>query len=79
MGSLVLRRVAVESELRWKITVATMTGNRWPVEESVGTSLAYFSRGARLQSRSCLSLACVVDCWHVARLAGGGAQCGRVP
>jgi hypothetical protein len=79
MGSLMLRRVAVQSELRWKILVATMTGNRWPVEDSVDASLAYFSRGARRQSRSCLLLACVVDCWNVARSPDGGAQCGRVP
>jgi hypothetical protein len=74
-----LRRVAVESELRWRVPVATMTGNRRPVEDSVGASLAYFSRGARRQSRSYLSLACVADYWLEARSAGGGAQCDRVP
>jgi hypothetical protein len=79
MGSLVLCCVALELELRWSVPAATMTGKRWPVEDSVGTSPAYFSCGARRQSRSCLSLACVVDCWHVARSTGGGAQYGRVP
>jgi hypothetical protein len=79
MGSLVLRRVAVDSELRWRAPVATMTGNRRPVEDSVGASLAYFSRRARRQSRSCLSLACVADCWLEARSGGGGARYGRVP
>jgi hypothetical protein len=48
-----------------------MTGKRWPLEDSVGAGPTYFSCGARRQSQSCLSLACAVDCWHVARLAGG--------
>jgi hypothetical protein len=43
-GSLVLHRVAVESELRWSVIVATMTGNWWPVDDSVGASPAYFLR-----------------------------------
>jgi hypothetical protein len=41
-------------------------------------SLAYFLSEARCQSRSCLPLACVADCWHVARSVGGCAQYGRV-
>jgi hypothetical protein len=39
------------------------------VEDSVGASPTYFSCEACRQSRSCLSLACVADCWHVARSA----------
>jgi hypothetical protein len=78
MVSLVLRRVDVDSELRWRVPMATMTSNRRPVEDSVGASLAYFSRVAHRQSRSCLSLACVADCWLEARSSGGGAQCSRV-
>jgi hypothetical protein len=79
MGSLALRRVAVELELWWCVPAATMMANWWHVEDSVGANPAYLSRGARRQSRSCLSLVCVADCWHVARSAGGGAQYGHVP
>jgi hypothetical protein len=62
MGSLVLCHVALESVLLWSVHVAMMTGNQWLVVDSVGASPVYFSCGARRQSRSCLSLACVVDC-----------------
>jgi hypothetical protein len=70
-GFSVLCRVAVESELRWSVPVAMMMGNRWLVDDSVGASPAYLSRGACRLSRSCLTLACVADCWHE---AGGEAQ-----
>jgi hypothetical protein len=49
------------------------------VEDSIGASLTYFSYEARHQSRSSILLACLDDCWHVARSASGGSECGGVP
>jgi hypothetical protein len=64
MGCLVLRHVTIESNMRWSVLVATMTGNRWPVKDSVGASPVYYFFEARRHSQSCLSLACVANCYR---------------
>jgi hypothetical protein len=53
-------------------------GNRWPVEDLVGASPAFFFlRGSSSKSKLSLVGACC-HCWHVAMSAGGDAQYSRI-